>query len=227
MTKEDSPSEEEVKFRLVGKINLFFIILILISAIPIGIGFIGMFDQFAQPVVLHTGMTDVYDLDETINLETNTLYYITVAPRDPVTAGIFTTTLRLFKGADIVYSNNLQYTIKAGQKGIILSFDPFTSDIEGSYILDCTMSFPATYHPFYLKIQKAAGITQITGFSGREILEIGMIIFLIVIIGLIIVSLIARVKYSIRLGKLAGSSEEPQQSKNKFVWKSKDDNKDS
>ncbi len=226
MTKEDSPSEEEVKFRLVGKINLFFIILILLSAIPIGIGFIGIFDQFAQPVVLHTGMTDVYDLDETINLEANTLYYITVAPRDPVTAGIFTTNLRLFQGTEEVYYYNIQYTIKSGQKGIILSFDPFISDTEGSYTLDCTMTFPATFHPFYLKIQKAAGITQITGFSGREILEIGMVIFLIVIIGLIIVSLIARTKHTVRLGKFAGSSETSQQP-SKFVWKSKDENEDS
>ena len=223
MTKLDSSSEEKGKFHITGKINIFFIILMLLSAVPITIGFMGIFDQFTQPIILHEGITDNYDALYTINLDGNSIYYITVAPLDPVTAGIFTANLRFFKGTEEVYQHSIQYTIRAGQKGIIWAFNPFISDIEGSYIIDCTMTFPASSHPFYLKMQRAAGIAQITGYTGEEILEVGMIAFIAVIFGLILVSLIARVKYAIRMGRL---SSKPEQSQNKFVWKSKEGNKD-
>ena len=221
MSKQDS---SKTKFHITGKINVFFIILMLISAVPIAIGFIGIFNQFTQPVILHEGMRDNYDLLDTIDLESNCIYYITVAPLDPVSAGSFTATLKFLKGTEEVYLNSIEYTIPAGQKGIILSFEPFISDIEGSYIIDCTMTFPASFQTFYLKMQQASEITQITGYSGEEILNVGMIIFIAVIVLLIIVSIIARVKYAIRLGRLSAKSEQPQ---SKFVWKSKDENEDS
>ena len=86
------------------------------------------------------------------------------------------------------------------------------------------MTFPSSFQTFYLKMQRASEITQITGYSGEEILNVGMIIFLAVIVLLIIVSLIARVKHTIRLGKL---SAKPGQHQSKFSWKSKDENEDS
>ena len=221
MSEHDS---SKTKFHITGKINVFFIILILLSAIPIAIGFIGIFNQFTQPVILHEGMRDNYDLLDTIDLESNCIYYITIAPRDPVTAGSFTATLKFLTGTEEVYRNSIEYTIPAGQQGIILSFDPFISDIGGSYIIDCTMTFPASFQTFYLKMQRASEIAQITGYRGEEILQIGMIIFIAVIVLLIIVSIIARVNYGRRMGKLAAK---PEQAQSKFVWKSKDGNEDS
>ena len=73
-------------------------------------------------------------------------------------------------------------------------------------------------------MQRAAGIAQITGYSGEEILNVGMIIFLAVIVLLIIVSIIARVKYAIQLGRF---SAKPEQHQSNFVWKSKDEKEDS
>lgn len=224
MGKKNTSSEEQKGFRIAGKLNLFFIILISLSAVPIAIGFIGIFDQFTQPIILNTTITGSYDAEYTINLESNSIYYITISQSDLGTTGDFTGILSFLKGTEEIYHDSIQHTIRDGQKGMTFAFNPFVSDTEGAYIINCTITYTDITYPFYIKMQRAAGIAQITGYSGEEILNVGMIIFLAVIVLLIIVSIIARVKYAVRLGRL---SAEPEQQQSNFVWKSKDEKEDS
>ena len=229
MEKENTSAEKKVNFRLAGKLNIFFIILIFISAIPLAIGFIGMFDQFTQPIIFHSTMTVYSSKTDTIDLESDCIYYITIEPAVGVPAGDFTGTLSFFKETEEIYKHTIQHTIRTGQKGAVLSFEPFISDVEGSYTVNCVMTFSDITHQFYIKMQRATEVAQITGYSGEEILGMGMIVFIAVMVLLIIVSLIARVHHTIQLGRFVGGSEQAkaEESQDKFVWKSKDGNEDS
>ncbi|MHA1542862.1 MAG: hypothetical protein ACTSQH_07785 [Candidatus Hodarchaeales archaeon] len=223
MKKQNSSSEEKVRFRLSKKIGSIFVILLIIPVVPIAIGFMVIFDQMGQQNIVYTTMTGQFDARYTINLESNTMYYITVSPSDRMIVGDFSGELYFFKDSLEIYHDTTQKPADLIIGGISFAFKPFISETEGSYIIDCSITYSDNIFPFYIKMQKAAGISQITGYSGEEILGIGMIIFLALLVLLIIVAVFARVKWATRLGKLASKSEEPQ---NKFVWSSKDENND-
>ena len=223
MEKQNSSSEEKVRFRPSKKIGSIFVILLIIPVVPIAIGFMGIFDQMGQQNIVYTTMTSQFDARYTINLESNTMYYITVSPSDRMIVGDFSGELYFFKDSVEIYHDTTQKPSDLVIGGISFAFKPFIPETEGSYIIDCSITYSDNIFPFYIKMQKAAGISQITGYSGEEILGIGMIIFLALVVLLIIVSIFARVKWGIRLGKLASKSEEPQ---NKFVWSSKNENND-
>jgi hypothetical protein len=223
MNKQNSSSDEKVRFRLPKKINLIFIILFIIPVFPIAIGFIGIFDQISQPDIVYTTMTGQFDARYTIDLESNTMYYITITPGKTMVTREFTGELYFFKDSVEIYHDTTQKPADSIMRGMVFTFKPFISETEGSCIIDCSITYSDNMFPFYIKMQKAAGISQITGYSGEEILGIGMIIFLALLVLLIIISIFGRVKWATRLGKLASKSEEPQ---NKFVWSSKNENND-
>jgi hypothetical protein len=176
-----------------------------------------------QQNIVYTTMTGQFDAEYTINLESNTIYYISITPGRTMVTREFTGELYFFKDSVEIYHDTTQKPTDSIGKGILFAFKPFIPETEGSYIINCSITYSDNMFPFYIKMQKAAGISQITGYSGEEILGIGMIIFLALLVLLIIVAVFARVKWATRLGKLASKSEEPQ---NKFVWSSKDENND-
>jgi hypothetical protein len=224
MTKKNSSSNEPEGFRLARKINIFFIILFTFPIVPITVGFMGVFDQITQPAIVHTTLSENSGALYTINLEESTIYYIEMSLNDIDTSGDFTADLSFFKGSEEVYHQNIQQTIRTRQRGLIRRFIPFISELGGSYIINCTINYPDITYPFYIKMQRAAEISQITGFSGEDILGVGMIMFIAVIVLLIIVSLIARIRNAVNLRKLASK---PEDTPSKFEWKSKNGNEDS
>jgi len=224
LAEQNSSSEDQKGFRISSKINLIFIILILLSAVPIAIGFIGIFDQFTQPTILYTTMSGNYDAEYTISLEANSIYYITITPSEAGMIRDFIGELSFVKDNVEVYHDTIQKPSDSIGRGITFTFNPFIPDMEGFYIINCTITYTDNNYPFYIKMQRATEIAQITGYSGEEILGVGMIIFLAVMVLLIIVSLIARVQHVIRRRKLADQPEQPQSN---FIWESKDGNEGS
>jgi hypothetical protein len=165
MNKQNSSSDEKVRFRLPKKINLIFIILFIIPVFPIAIGFIGIFDQISQPDIVYTTMTGQFDARYTIDLESNTMYYITITPGKTMVTREFTGELYFFKDSVEIYHDTTQKPADSIMRGMVFTFKPFISETEGSCIIDCSITYSDNMFPFYIKMQKAAGISQITEYS--------------------------------------------------------------
>lgn len=225
MTSNDQSPPDEVSFRLPSRINAFFIILIIISGVFIGISFIGIFNQFTQPEIVNIIVFDGTDSSYTINLEKETLYYMKISTEGEEVSGDFLVTLRFFNVSDeteMVYEDSIQRTpLRVGRKSVELLFKTFIPKITSNYTISLTLEFTVGLYPFYFKMQRANDISQITGLASEEMLANSMIIFIGIMVLLIIVAIIYRVKYVFELRTLA--AEKPPKD---FSWGSKSDEKD-
>ncbi|MHA2246696.1 MAG: hypothetical protein ACXADY_17265 [Candidatus Hodarchaeales archaeon] len=222
-TSNDQSSPDDISFKLPSRINVFFIILTIISGVLIGISFIGMFNQFTQPEILYITVLDETDPNYTLSLEKNTLYYIKLSCGGEEVSGDLFAVLKFYDETEKVYEDSIQRTpLRVGRKSVEFLFAKFIPEKTGLYTISLTLDFPDGTYPFYFKMQRANDVSQITGLAGEEMLAISMISFIGVMVLLIIVSIIYRVKHTLVLR--ARVEEKPS---DEFTWISKSDKKES